>query len=280
MASRLALFQALWAMDRLSVPERSMAEKFDQVAAAGFDGMAVDLGALSWAQARASIAHFARTGLSACLTAFPGSDDELRRSLELAHELGAPFVVVIGQQMPIALSDMVKVVEAWLRIARSSGMPIQFETHRNCITNDLFTTSQLLDALPEMRLAADLSHYVVEREMPCPPTPQLRALIAKILQRSDSFQGRVAARGQIQVALDFPQNEKWVQLFKDWWREGFAYWLSRHTAEESMLFVCELGPPDYALTDRLGAEMSDRWAESLLLANWARALWREVGGSL
>jgi hypothetical protein len=279
-ASRLTLFQALWAMDRLAAPERSMGEKFDQVAAAGFDGMAIDLGALSWVQARASIAHFARTGLSACLTAFPGSDDELRRSLELAHELGAPFVVVIGQQMPIALSAMVEVVENWLRIAQSSGMPIQFETHRNCITNDLFTTSQLLDVLPEMRLAADLSHYVVGREMPCPLTPQARALMSKILERSESFQGRVAARGQIQVALDFPQNAKWVELFKDWWREGFACWLSRHAAEQSMVFICELGPPDYALTDRQGAEMSDRWAESLLLANWAKLLWQEVGGAL
>ncbi len=27
------------------------------------------------------------------------------------------------------------------------------ETHRNCITNDLFTTVQLLDAVPAMRLA-------------------------------------------------------------------------------------------------------------------------------
>jgi hypothetical protein len=277
-ANRLALFQALWAMDRLAVPERSMAEKFDQVAAAEFDGMAIDLGALSWAQARASIAHFTRTGLAACLTAFPASGDELRRSLELAHELRAPFAIVIGQQMPVALSEMAGVVEDWLRIAQSSGMPIQFETHRNCITNDLFTTAQLLDLLPEMRLAADLSHYVVDREMPCPPTPQLRALMSKILQRSDSFQGRVAARGQIQLALDFPQNAKWVQLFKDWWREGFASWRSRHAAEQSMVFICELGPPDYALTDRQGAEMSDRWAESLLLAEWAKVLWQEVGG--
>ena len=59
-------------------------------------------------------------------------------------------------------------------------MPIQFETHRNCITNDLFTTVQLLDAVPAMRLAADLSHYVVDREMPCPPPPPLQALITKV----------------------------------------------------------------------------------------------------
>jgi sugar phosphate isomerase/epimerase len=73
--------------------------------------------------------------------------------------------------------------EGWLRISEEERTPIQFETHRNCITNDLYTTVQLLDAIPAMRLAADLSHYVVDRELPCPPTPPLESLIARILAR-------------------------------------------------------------------------------------------------
>ncbi len=125
-----------------------------------------------------------------------------------------------------------------------------------------------------MRLAADLSHYVVDREMPCPPPAQLQALITKVLERSDSFQGRVAARGQIQIALDFPQNAKWVALFRDWWRQGFAAWRARQAGKDATLvFLCELGPPDYAITDAQGRELSDRWTEALLLARWAREIW-------
>jgi hypothetical protein len=71
-----------------------------------------------------------------------------------------------------------------------------------------------------------------------------------------------------------------VRLFQDWWREGFSSWRARHLQSETMVFTCELGPPDYALTDRHGREMSDRWAESLQLAEWARAIWQEVGGAL
>jgi len=128
-----------------------------------------------------------------------------------------------------------------------------------------------------MRLAADLSHYVVDREMPCPPPPSLQTLIARVLQRSDSFQGRVAARGQIQVALDFPQNAKWVALFRDWWRQGFYAWHARHLSDDSALvFLCELGPPDYAITDADGRELSDRWAEALAMACWAREIWSEI----
>ena len=268
-------------MDRLVAPEASVAEKFDRVREAGFDGMAIDLGALTLEQAQATVPHFARTGLAGGLTAFPVSIETLRPALLLAHRIGAPFVVVIGQQMPIRLDDMLPAIEGWLRLAEAEGMPIQFETHRNCITNDLFTTVQLLDAVPEMRLAADLSHYVVDREMPCPPPPPLQALISQVLERSDSFQGRVAARGQIQIALEFPQNAKWVALFRDWWRQGFAAWLARHGGGDSaMVFLCELGPPDYAITDAHGRELSDRWAEAGVLAQWAREIWTEALGAV
>lgn len=277
MNNRLLIFQALWGMTRLTAPEVSIAEKFDRVKAAGFDGMAIDLGALTYAEAQATVPHFERTGLAGGLTAFPTSVEALRPALALAHRIAAPFVVVIGQEMPVRVADMVPVIEGWLRVAEQESMPIQFETHRNCITNDLFSTVQLLEAVPEMCLAADLSHYVVDREMPCPPTPALQALISQVLRRSESFQGRVAARGQIQLALDFPQNAKWVALFRAWWREGFAAWQARHAGDSAALvFLSELGPPDYALTNAKGEEMSDRWAEALLLGQWAREIWGEV----
>ncbi len=276
---RLHVYQALWAMEhrRPGEPQTSTADCFDRVKAAGFDGMAIDLGALTLEQAEATVPHFARTGLGGLLTAFPRSIEDLRPALRLGKRIGAPFVVVIGQVMPLSVADSIPVVRDWLRVAAEERMPIHFETHRNCITNDLFATVQLLDAVPEMRLAADLSHYVVDREMPCPPTPDLRALIDRVLARSDSFQGRVAARGQIQIALDFPQNAKWVRLFSDWWRAGFASWKGRAGADDTAIFLCELGPPDYAITDAGGRELSDRWAEALALRDMARALWEAPG---
>ena len=249
-----------------------MAEKFDRVAAAGFDGMTIDLGALSMDEAAATIPHFERTGLLAGLTAFPTSIASLRSQLQFARQLNVPYVVVIGQDMPVKLDRMVRVVESWLEVAREEGMPLQFETHRNGIMNDLFVTVQLLELIPELRLSADLSHYVVDREMPCPPSSTLQSLIDQVLERSDSFQGRVAARGQIQVALNFPQNQKWVLMFREWWRRGFESWKLRHH-DEAMVFLCELGPPDYAITEGAGRELTDRWQESLLLMRWAGEIW-------
>jgi len=273
----LRVYQSLWATEqrRPGVSERPLPERFDAVKAAGYDGMAIDLGALDLAAARACAPEYARTGLSALLTAFPTSIDALRPALQLAKDIGAPFVIVVGQVMPITVPDMIPVVREWLRIAAEESMPIQFETHRNCITNDLFATLQLLEAVPDMRLSADLSHYVVDREMMQPISAAMQDYILRILQRSDSFQGRVATRNQIQVPIAFPQHRDWLETFLGWWREGFRLWRSRRPHEDAV-FLCELGPPNYAITDANGNELSDRWQEALELKARARALWAQA----
>jgi len=272
----LRVFQSLWAteMRRPGIAETPIPERFDRVKDAGYDGMAIDLGALDIATARGCAREYARTGLKALLTAFPTSIEALRPPLHLAKDIGAPFVIVVGQIMPLAVQDMIPVVRDWLRLADDESLPIQFETHRNCITNDLFATLLMLDAVPEMRLSADLSHYVVDREMMQPISTTVQQYVSRVLARSDSFQGRVATRNQVQVPIGFAQHRPWLETFLQWWKEGFAQWRAR-APDQDGVFLCELGPPNYAITDAKGEELSDRWQEALILRRLARALWAE-----
>lgn len=276
----IRFFQSLWATElRLpGVPEAPVAERFERVKAAGYDGMAIDLGAMDIQAARRTVPEFARNGLRGLLTAFPRSVEELRPALHLAKEIGSPFVIVVGQVMPVAVADMVPVVRAWIAMAAEEGMPIQFETHRNCITNDLFATLQLLDAVPEMRLSADLSHYVVDREIMLPLDDEMAAHFSRILARADSFQGRIATRCQVQVPIRFRQHHAWVELFRLWWKQGFDGWKSRAGEGGELIFLCELGPRPYAITDEHDMELSDRWLEALELRAMAGAIWNEEAG--
>ncbi|CAN0584208.1 unnamed protein product [Ectocarpus sp. 12 AP-2014] len=214
----------------------------------------------------------ARAGLTPFLVDFPKTIEALRPTLKMARDFGAPFVVVIGQVMPVSVQGMIPVIRAWIEMSEAENMPILFETHRNCITNDLYSTLCLLDAVPEMRLCADLSHYVVGREMTLPIPARDMDHISRILARSDSFQGRIAGRQQIQLQLDFPQNQKWIDLFQRWWTEGFASWKARND-DGTCIFLCELGPPDYAMTGPDGREMSNRWDEALRLKTIAQDIW-------
>ena len=276
MAPRLKVYTSLWAMmpHDTSGVILSYEEICEKVAAAGYDGMALDLGAGDIAQAREVEPIMARHGLTPLMVAFPKTMESLREVLVMSKDFGAPFVDIIGQVMPISVDGMIPVIRRWMDMADDVGIPVQFETHRNCITNDLFTTLSLLDAIPEMRLCADLSHYVVDREFKLPLQHHEQMMISRILDRADSFQGRVASRQQIQLQLDFPQHQKWVHLFQSWWREGFRSWLDQHQ-DGDCVFLCELGPPEYAMTDGNGVEMSDRWQEALTIKSWVEEIWAE-----
>ena len=277
MARSLKVYTSLWAMmphDQSGVV-LSYEEICEKVAAAGYDGMALDLGAGDIAQAREVQPIVERYGLTPLIVAFPKTVESMREVLVMSKDFGAPFVDVIGQVMPISVDGMIPVIRRWMDMAEEIGMPVQFETHRNCITNDLFTTLSLLDAIPEMRLCADLSHYVVDREFKLPLQHHEQMMISRILDRADSFHGRVASRQQIQLQLDFPQHQKWVDLFKGWWREGFERWLSQNQ-EGDCLFLCELGPPEYAMTDHAGVEMSNRWEEALVIKSWVEDIWADL----
>ena len=248
----------------------------EMVANAGYDGMAIDLGAGDVAQAHEIRPHMERHGLTPLIVAFPKTVEGLRETLVMAKDFGSPFVDVIGQVMPLSVDGMIPVIRQWMDMADLIGVPVQFESHRNCITNDLYSTLCLLDAIPEMRMCADLSHYVVDREFWFPMSDRDMGLITRILQRSDSFQGRVASRQQIQLQLDFPQNQKWVELFKGWWREGLQDWRKR--SQGDCIFLCELGPPEYAMTGPDGREMSNRWQEALQIKSWVHEIWDDLGG--
>ena len=137
-ARRLQTYTSLWAM----MPHDDSGETLpydaicEMVAGAGYDGMAIDLGAGDVAQAREVRPHMERNGLTPLIVAFPKTIESLRETLIMAKDFGAPFVDVIGQVMPLSVDGMIPVIRKWIDMSDEIGMPIQFETHRNCITND------------------------------------------------------------------------------------------------------------------------------------------------
>ena len=97
-----------------------------------------------------------------------------------------------------------------------------------------------------------------------------------MLERSDSFQGRVSSREQIQVQISFPQHQKWFDLFAGWWEEGFQLWLGRAKPDDTLRFLCELGPPEYAITGPDGYELSDRWEEAFAIRRRVEGIWQRL----
>ena len=135
---------------------------------------------------------------------------------------------------------------------------------------------EVLELIPELRLCADLSHFVVDRELQLPLGETDQGYFATILERSDSFQGRISSNQQIQIALDFPQHRDWVMQYRQWWSQGIEGWARRQQADATLNFLVELGPPAYAITGPDQRELSDRWLEGLQIREWVEAIWSDT----
>lgn len=277
---KLEIYQSLWGMELRSphVVERTPEENFAMIAEAGFDGVCLDPSAAEIPAMRQLKTLFEDHGLGCMVNAFPYREEDMQPLLEFAMDFDACMVNVISGVMPIRPEDAVPVVRRWIREAEEIGMPLLFETHRDGLLNDMYFTLQLMELVPELRLCADLSHFVVDRELRAPVPERDQAYIESILDRSDCFQGRIATREQVQVPIGFQQHQQWVDIFRGWWRYGMRRWRDRNVDGATLAFLCELGPPPYAITDGNQRELSDRWQESLQIRDWALEIWHELEG--
>ncbi len=275
---KLEIYQSLWGMQlrHPHTPERKDEESFAMVADAGFDGICLDPSVAEIPENLEKRALFEKHDLDCMVNAFPYSPDDMQPLLGFAARMSACMVNVISGVMPIKPEDAIAVVRRWIDEAEAQRIPLLYETHRDSLLNDLFFTLQLMDLVPEMRLCADLSHFVVDRELRAPVPQRDQRYISAVLERADCFQGRIANREQVQIQIDFPQHQEWVAIFKGWWKEGMRMWRQRNGKDATLIFLCELGPPPYAITDANQTELSDRWQESLKIRDWVREIWAEL----
>ena len=272
---KLEVFQSLWAMTQRPWQgvEMSLSQMMAKISAAGFDGVDIVYGDYSRSELSEFLQHYR---LACTVTAFPDSIEALTPALELAVALNARHLNIIGAVYPFGVAEGANFVRGWMDLCEQAGMPVTIETHRDCITTDMLYTLQLMDAVPEMELSADLSHFVVGRELKWPITQQAQAQIEAVLDRSSSFQGRIASREQIQLQISFPHHREWFDQFADWWAYGFRSWRQRNGDDAVLNFLCELGPREYAITGADGEELSDRWQEALIIRDRVRRIWSEL----
>ncbi len=277
----LQVFQSMWAMDGL--PWRgarpwTLEERLDRIAAAGFAGVNVSF--TDGAVAREVCAAATERGLRVVASAFPTDVAELEPVLETLEAVGRKHVDHVNLQpnvRPRTVEACLPLLHGWLSMAAEAGVRMYVETHRDRMTTDLHFTLDLLDAVPDMALTADLSHFVVGREFAWPVAEDEHEKIRAVLRRSRAIHGRVATREQVQIQPSFPHHAQWVELFTGWWEYGLRHLRDTVGRSDVVVFTTELGPPQwYAITGPDGDELSDRWAESLQLADLIRGVWSRL----
>jgi len=262
----LKVYQSLWAMDGLPGVDldADVESALDRIVAAGFDGVGVNL--MRTARAEATARRMASEGLSWEAQALVRDADQLARYLDQALALGgASHVNIQIANVAPTVEAAIALMETLLAVSRDCPIPVFYETHRGRVLNDLFWTVDILDALPDLTLTGDLSHYVTAHEMDLPPAPHLAERIERVLARCGAFHLRIAGPNQVQLPVEAATSAGWRAVFEGWWGQGMEHWRVRAGEGDVLPILCELGPPPYAITDPLGGELTDRWAEALAL---------------
>ncbi|AFC29537.1 xylose isomerase domain-containing protein [Paenibacillus mucilaginosus 3016] len=254
-------------------------EKIRLIAEAGFDGVNGFLPESGDAGTWKELLN--GHGLSFSVNAYPASVPELEAFMQRAAAYDGEIGHVNVQVMTPFLTGApaVELLEGLQAPAGVYGIPVCIETHRGTITQDLLRTVEYVRAIESLRLTVDFSHYVTAGEMRT-VSPEAEALLGTLLTRTSAIHGRISNGEQIQIDPGEHGEHEAVEHFVRWWKRGMEHWVQSAGREDVLPFVCELGPPPYAITRDEAAgrteELGDRWSQSLWLARTARRLWEEA----
>lgn len=278
---RLELQQSWWAMIGLGDErgEWSFEQKFERIAEAGYAAVSAAIPAPEEEERWHRMLDEYKLGFNAM--AFPSAVGDIRRALEEARRFGR--VQYLNLQVMdgfVVDAEAEELLAGLLAEAAAAAMPTFVETHRGTVTQDLIRTAQYVQALPELRLTIDLSHYVVAGELNS-SLDKAQPYFDRLLQRTSALHARVSNGEQVQIDIGPDGDHPMARPFAGWWRAGMAGWLAQAQPGDVLPFVTELGPPGYyAVTARetngSEREVSDRWQQALLLKWIAEELWRSV----
>ncbi|MCP9835226.1 MULTISPECIES: sugar phosphate isomerase/epimerase [unclassified Cyanobium] len=162
-----------------------------------------------------------------------------------------------------------------LALAEATGLAVSFETHRSRCLGMPWTIGPLLDALPGLRLTADLSHWcvVAERLM----TPELEPVQA-MADRVDHIHARVGHAQGPQVSHPFaPEHGEALAAHLACWQLFSERALKRGAPPPS--FTPEFGPDGYMPTlPFTNQPVADLLTINTAMAGWLRRLFPAAAG--
>lgn len=256
----------------------SVEQKFERIAEAGFAGVFSQLPEQrmedTW------LRQLQQHKLTLGIQTFPKRSEELTAVLKKSRELGVQYINAQVADPFITGKHAVQLLRELIQAAAHMKMPYFIETHRGKITQDLIRTLGYIEELPELRLTLDLSHYVLAGEIcTIEEATAYEDWFNPLLKRTSCIHGRISNGEQIQIDVGADTEIAMTERFMKWWTASMRYWLHEAGPGDILPFVCELGPPPYAMTCLSGGakqEISNRWTQSLMMKQLTERCWQEA----
>lgn len=241
---RILYIRGLWGM-----PLSSLEANLRLIREGGFDG--VEMGAPTTAgEARALRALLDELGLALIVQQWTqgATPEEHTRSLEEQVTRAAALRPLLinshtGRDL-FSLAENLSVLRRAQALSRDCGVPIVHEIHRGRATYCVGATLALLEAMPELRLTADFSHWCCVHES---LLEDQAAAVARAGEHCDHIHARVGHAEGPQVSD--PRAPEWREALEAhlrWWQAIVDLHRARGSTQ---LTICpEFGPPGYMPT--------------------------------
>ena len=238
-----------------------------RVAASGFEATEIYLGSLKESPAEVARSH-ASYGLhliGQILTQGPSYKDHIK-SFESQFEFAAQCDVVFvnshtGRDI-FPFEANVQIFQRVVQLSQSSGIPILVETHRGRPTYSAIETHKYLEAVPELRLTADFSHWMVVHES---DLADQGANLELAMSRADYIHARVGYAEGPQIPD--PRAPEWqyaVTRHLELWQQIIDQ--HKKNGKESLYIAPEFGPPSYMHTEPFTNQpVGDVWEQNVYM---------------
>jgi len=167
-----------------------------------------------------------------------------------------------------SFKDNLKIFQHALSLEQKHGVAITHETHRFRPTFSTLGTEQIIDALPELKLNLDISHWMVVHES---DLSDQKERLEKLFAHVHHVHARVGYEEGPQITD--PENSQWeaqVNNHCELWQQVMEKAALR--SQDCFTITPEFGPYPYAHTDSNGQHLTDIWQANLFIKNKLNAM--------
>ena len=238
-----------------------------RVAASGFDATEIYLGSLRETPEEIGRLHtsYGLRLIGQILTQGQSYQDHIKSfeaQFEFAAQCDVAFINSHTGRDIFSFAENVQIFERVVQISRSSGISILVETHRGRPTYSAIETRRYLEAVPELWLTADFSHWMVVHES---GLEDQRENLELAMERADYIHARVGYAEGPQIPD--PRAPEWQYAVKrhlELWQEIVDQ--HKKKGKDSLYITPEFGPPAYMHTAPFTNQpVGDVWEQNVYM---------------
>ncbi len=169
--------------------------------------------------------------------------DQFQKAVETAASFKPLYVNCHSGRDYFTFDQAKSIINYTTRYSQSSGVKIYHETHRSRILFAAHVARTFIEALPDLRLTLDISHWCNVHES---LLADQQETVALALSRTDHIHTRVGHAESPQITD--PRAPEWknaVDAHFAWWDQVVKNKIDRG---EVLTMTAEFGPPDYMAT--------------------------------